>query len=60
MFQNEIDHIDILKLDIEGAENQVIPSLLKKRIFPTQILVEFDEIGYTFYRPLFKGVNNRR
>ena len=56
MFQNEIDHIDILKLDIEGAENQVIPSLLKKRIFPTQILVEFDEIATRFIGPYLKAL----
>ena len=31
-------------MDIEGAENQVIPYLLKNKIFPKQILVEFDEL----------------
>lgn len=36
--------IDILKLDIEGAEIQVIPSMLKNKIYPDQLLVEFDEL----------------
>ena len=34
----------MLKLDIEGAENYVIPDMLNKKIFPEQILVEFDEL----------------
>ena len=54
--QYEIDHLDILKLDIEGAENQVIPNLLKKKIFPTQILVEFDELATNFISPYLKAL----
>ena len=54
--QYEIDHLDILKLDIEGAENQVIPNLLKKKIFPTQILVEFDELSTNFISPYLKAL----
>lgn len=34
-------HIDILKMDIEGAEYEVIGDLLSTGIKPTQILVEF-------------------
>lgn len=34
-------HIDVLKMDIEGAEYQVIQDLVKSSIRPTQILVEF-------------------
>ena len=33
--------IDILKMDIEGAEYEVIESMLKAAIYPVQILVEF-------------------
>lgn len=36
--------INILKLDIEGAEIKVIPNLIKSNILPYQILVEFDEL----------------
>lgn len=35
------NQIDILKLDICGAELQVIPWLMEQRVFPSQIIVEF-------------------
>jgi FkbM family methyltransferase len=35
-------HIDVLKLDIEGAEIEVLNHLLDSAIFPTYICVEFD------------------
>jgi FkbM family methyltransferase len=40
---DELGHtsIDILKMDIEGAEYQVIEDLISSGIQPTQILVEF-------------------
>lgn len=34
----------LLKLDIEGAEIQVIADMLRRSILPRQILVEFDEM----------------
>jgi hypothetical protein len=37
--------IPLLKLDIEGAEIEVILDMLAKRIFPSQILVEYDEMS---------------
>lgn len=42
----EIKRIDLLKLDIEGAETEVIIDLMKGKIFPEQILVEYDEINF--------------
>ncbi|MFG6611614.1 FkbM family methyltransferase [Sulfitobacter sp. 1A12057] len=39
------DHIALLKLDIEGAEIEVIESMLFEGITPKQILVEFDEFN---------------
>jgi FkbM family methyltransferase len=41
MAQNHHDHIDLLKLDIEGSEYEVIDDLLKRRIPIQQICVEF-------------------
>lgn len=41
-----IKNIELLKLDIEGAEVKVIIDMLEKKIFPTQIAVEFD--GFNF------------
>jgi FkbM family methyltransferase len=36
------DHIDLLKLDIEGAELRVLNSMLDDSIYPTYICAEFD------------------
>ena len=36
------DHIDLLKIDIEGVENQVLNQMLDNKIFPTYICVDFD------------------
>ncbi len=35
------EKIDYLKMDIEGSEYPVIDDLIKKKIFPTQLCVEF-------------------
>ena len=39
-----IECVHILKLDIEGAEVDVLNNTLRDKIFPDQILVEFDEL----------------
>lgn len=39
-------HIDLLKLDIEGAECDVVESMINENIFPTQLLVEYDELNF--------------
>lgn len=39
-----IKKISLIKLDIEGAEIEVIKNFISDKIFPTQILVEFDEL----------------
>ena len=44
MKEHDLDKLELIKLDIEGAENEVLPSLIKNKIFPNQILVEFDEL----------------
>jgi hypothetical protein len=40
--QYDIQNISILKLDIEGKEIDVIKDLIIKKIFPKQILVDFE------------------
>ncbi len=37
-------NLEILKLDIEGAEHEVICDLINSEILPNQILVEYDEL----------------
>jgi FkbM family methyltransferase len=39
-----IKEITLIKLDIEGAEIEVIKNFINDKIFPLQILVEFDEL----------------
>ena len=41
---NELEHtyIDLLKMDIEGSECDVIDDMLKEKIFPKYLAVEFD------------------
>jgi len=41
MRQNNHEHIDLLKLDIEGSEYEVIDDFLKRRISVRQVCVEF-------------------
>lgn len=38
--------VPLLKLDIEGAENEVLPMVLKTEMAPRQIIVEFDELNH--------------
>jgi len=37
--------IPLLKLDIEGAEIEVVQDLMAKQIYPRQILIEYDELS---------------
>lgn len=43
---NKLGHVDIklLKIDIEGAEYQVIDSIIKNNTFPSLLAIEFDEL----------------
>lgn len=42
MEQQGHSHIDLLKLDIEGAEIETINQMLDDKIYPTYVLIEFD------------------
>ena len=50
-----LSHIDILKLDIEGAALEVISRMFKDGIFPTQILVEIDEMHFPCFKSKFRA-----
>jgi FkbM family methyltransferase len=47
-----VTHLTLLKLDIEGAEYEVLRSMLTAGIRPDQLLVEFDQINQPL-TPLF-------
>ncbi len=42
MEKNNHNHIDLLKLDIEGAEIETVNQMLDDEIYPSYLLVEFD------------------
>ena len=42
MEQQGHSHIDLLKLDIEGAEIETVNQMLDDEIYPTYVLIEFD------------------
>ena len=42
MEENKHTKIDLLKLDIEGAEIKVLEQMLKDEIYPTYLCIEFD------------------
>ena len=42
MEQHSHSHIDLLKLDIEGAEIETVNQMLDDKIYPTYVLIEFD------------------
>ena len=41
----KIKNIEMIKLDIEGSEVEVLDNMIEDKIFPNQILVEFDELN---------------
>jgi FkbM family methyltransferase len=45
MRELNLTSVPLLKLDIEGAEIEVILDMLAKRILPNQLLVEYDELS---------------
>jgi len=49
------DHVDLIKLDIEGGEYDVIDDLLASKVRPTQLLVEFHHMYATI--PLKRTLN---
>ena len=44
-----LNHIDILKLDIEGVADKVITSIIQNKIFPKQIAFEIERPS-SFFR----------
>jgi len=44
------DHVDLVKMDIEGAEQAVLPNLIADNVRPTVLCVEYDQPVETFSR----------
>jgi len=63
MKQQEHDHIDVLKMDIEGAEYAVIEEIVRESIPVGQILVEFhhqlSSVGTSATRRALAGLERR-
>ncbi len=55
MAENGHNHLDLLKIDIEGAEYTVVDTVLEDKLDVKVMCVEFDE----FYNPLDKGYLKR-
>jgi FkbM family methyltransferase len=55
MKKYNIEKIDILKLDIEGAALEVLHNMFTEKIFPTQILLEIDEMHFPSIRSKFRA-----
>lgn len=51
----EHSKVDFLKMDIEGAEYQVMERMISDGIFPSFLAIEFDEL----HTPLDAGAENR-
>ena len=56
-----LNHIDILKLDIEGVADKVITSIIQSKIFPKQIAFEMKDPlvfrQYQFLKGYFPNQN---
>lgn len=44
--ENQLKHIALMKLDIEGAEIEVVQDMMRKGIKPAQLLIEYDELNF--------------
>lgn len=44
------DHVDLIKMDIEGAEQSVLPNLIADNVRPRVLCVEYDQPVETFSR----------
>lgn len=55
------DHLDVLKLDVEGAEHRVIAAMLEDGIRPRALCVEFDELHHAApgHRERIRGTVSR-
>jgi FkbM family methyltransferase len=51
-----LQEISVLKLDIEGAAFSVCRKMLRDKIYPQQIIIEFDELLFPTIRNVIKSL----
>lgn len=54
--ENKINELELLKVDIEGAEIEVVTSMINKKIFPNQLLLEIDYLRRNTIRSILKSI----
>ena len=54
--ENLINKLELIKVDIEGAEIEVITSMINKKIFPNQLLLEIDYLRRNTISSIFKSI----
>ena len=57
MEKEKIQNISLLKLDIEGAEVEVLHNILKNKIYPLQLAVEFSNLWNNQFKTTFKFIS---
>ncbi len=55
MADSGMNHLNILKLDIEGAGLEVIQQMFEDLIYPDQILIEMDEMHFPSFKSKFRA-----
>ncbi len=46
MAENRLNSVQLMKLDIEGAEIEVLQDMMDKGVMPPQLLIEYDELNF--------------
>tara|TARA_Y100001970_G_C14238581_1_gene863466 strand:- start:1780 stop:2547 length:768 start_codon:yes stop_codon:yes gene_type:complete len=57
MRKEKIENISLLKLDIEGSEVEVLKNMLKDKIYPNQLAVEFSNLWNKQFKTTFKFID---
>lgn len=53
--EEKLNNVDFLKLDIEGAALEVLRETFSKKVFPTQINLEIDEMHFPGPKSYFRS-----
>lgn len=54
--ENKINELELMKVDIEGAEIEVVTSMINKKIFPNQLLLEIDYLRRNTIRSILRSI----